>query len=359
MFKNKLNFKLINMAVLVLIIYLLYATGHLWMGITNTILAIFSPFILAFGIAYALYPLLRFLQSKKIPKSLGIMTIISIFTSLIAMVVFLITPLLYDQLSSLFSSIISFINELSMKFDLDFDTLQATLNTTFNDIIKDVSIYISDGAITFISVSLGVITTILITFSATIYFLTDMEKIRKNFAKFLRKRNRNTFKFFKILDNEMKNYLDGFVKILFITLIEYTLAFYIIGHPDALLLGFLACIATLIPYFGGMMTNTIAVITAFVISPALFVRTIILFFVLSAIDGYLINPWVYGKTNAIHPIVVILSVFAGGILFGVVGVIISLPVAIILIATLKFYKETVIDMIEDYKEDIKEDELSK
>ncbi len=356
MFKNKLNFKLINMAILVLIVYLLYGTGHLWTGIINTILSIFGPFIIAFGIAYALYPFLKLLQNKGIPKGIGIIIIISIFTAILASVLFVITPLLYDQLSSLFSSIISFFNEISSKFDLDFESLQYTLNTTFNDIIKDVSTYVSDGAITFISVSMGVITTILITFSATIYFLSDMGKIRKSFAKYLRRKNRRTFKFFKILDNEMKNYLNGFVKIMFITLIEYTLAFYIIGHPDALLLGFLACIATLIPYFGGMMTNVVAVITAFVISPALFIRTLILFLVLSALDGYLINPWVYGKTNAIHPVVVILSVFAGGILFGVVGVIISLPVAIIVIATAKFYKETVLDMIDEYKHDLKEDE---
>ena len=46
----------------------------------------------------------------------------------------------------------------------------------------------------------------------------------------------------------------------------------------------------------------------------------------------------------------ILSVFAGGILFGIMGIVISLPVAILLIATYKFYKQDMIEKIEDYKE---------
>ena len=107
----------------------------------------------------------------------------------------------------------------------------------------------------------------------------------------------------------MKNYLDGFTKIIIITIIEYTIAFLLIGHPNAILLGFLSAIANLIPYFGGLITNTIAIITAIVISPKLFIRTLIVFLILSILDSYVINPFVYGKSNKLHPIIVILSVY--------------------------------------------------
>ena len=134
------------------------------------------------------------------------------------------------------------------------------------------------------------------------------------------------------------------------TLIEYTLVYTIIGHPNAILLGCLAMIANLIPYFGGMINNAVAAITAFVISPALFIKTVILFVILSIIDGNVINPLVYGKTNKVHPLVVIMSVFAGGALFGILGIIISLPFAIIIIATFKYFKDDVKDKIEDIKD---------
>ena len=66
--KNKINFKLVNLALLTFILYLIYKSGHLWTGITSKVLQIAMPFIVAFVIAYALYPFLKYLESKKIPK---------------------------------------------------------------------------------------------------------------------------------------------------------------------------------------------------------------------------------------------------------------------------------------------------
>lgn len=350
MLKNKIDYKLINAALLALIVYLLYRTGFLWMGIINKLLTILGPFFFAFAVAYAFYPLLQFLERKKVPKPLAVFCIIVMIFGILIVVGILVAPLLFNQLSSLFSSIISFLKEMSVSYDWNVGPLQTSLSKTFNEIIVGLGKYVSDGALNMIGVSLNVISIIVISFSAAIYFLIDMDKIRSSVARALKRKSKRAYIYVKMLDAEMKQYLTGFLKIIFITLIEYTLAFYIIGHPNAVLLGFLAAVATLIPYFGGIFTNCIAVVTSFVVSPSLFFRTIIAFFILSNIDGYIINPFVYGKTNEVHPIVVILSVFAGGILFGIMGIVISLPVAILLIATYKFYKQDMIEKIEDYKE---------
>ena len=356
MIKNKLDYKLINITLIVLIIFLLYKTGLLWMGVIDTLFEIIAPFLFAFAIAYAFYPMLELLESKNIPKSIAIFLILSLILGTLSIVVILVAPLMFNQLSSLFSNIISFLKEMSLSYDWNIGPIQASLSEMFNDIISDFGKFVSDGAINMIGVSMSVISTVIISFSAAVYFLIDMGEIRYKLSNYLKNKSKRAYYYVKILDIEMKNYLTGFVKIVFITLIEYTFAFYVIGHPNAILLGFLAAIATLIPYFGGIITNCIAVITAFVISPVLFVKTIVVFFLLSIVDGYVINPFVYGKTNSLHPIVVISSVFAGGVLLGVIGIVISLPVSILLIATYKFYKKDVIEKIEDIKESSKEDE---
>ena len=211
--------------------------------------------------------------------------------------------------------------------------------------------YVSNGAINIIGVSLGYLSTAFIAFSAAMYFLSDMDKIRKSIKKYLRKKSKKIYRYVSLLDHEMRSYLTGFVRIMLISVVEYSLVYTIIGHPNAILLGFLAMLASLIPYFGGILNNVVAAVTAFVISPALFVKTIIAFVVLSAVDGYVINPLVYGKTNKVHPIVVIMSVFAGGALFGILGIVISLPLAIIIITTFKYFKEDLIEKIDDYKEE--------
>ena len=350
MMKDKLDFKLINTALLVLIIDLLYQTGNLWTGAIGKILTITGPFIFAFAFAYAIYPLLKYLQANKIPKSLAIFMILFLIIGIIVIMGVLIAPLLFEQLGSLFNGIITFLKQISIDYDLNIGGLQDSLSKTFNEIIVSLGKLVSDGAINVIGVSLSYISTFIIALSATIYFLIDMDKIREKIKKQLKRKKGKTFRYIKTLDIEMKNYLTGFMKIVVITFFEYTLTFLIIEHPNALLLGFLAAIASLIPYFGGMITNIIAAITAFVISPTLFFKTVIAFLVLSALDGYAINPLVYGKTNQIHPLIVIISVFAGGTLFGVIGIIISLPVAILILATYKFYKTDIYEMIDEVKE---------
>ena len=349
MLKNKLDYKLVNCTLVMLIIFLLYKTGGLWGGIIGKIWEIILPFLVSFAIAYALYPIVKFLTDHKVPKAVAIILVLILVIGILALFTALVFPLLFSQLGSLFSSIMKFLNELS-SFDLNIGSLKDSLSNSFDQIIKATGSYISNGALNAISISISLLSKLFIIFAASMYILADMENIRKNVKKFLKARSKKMLKYISILDTEMHNYLSGFVRIMIISLFEYTIAYSLIGHPNAILLGCMAMIAGLIPYFGGMINNTVAAITAFVISPELFIRTVILFVILSIVDGNVINPLVYGKTNKVHPLVVIISVFAGGILFGILGIVISLPCAIIIISTFKYFKEDMLDAYNDIKD---------
>lgn len=351
--KNKINYKLVNISLISLVIFLLYRSGNLWIGIISKFFQIMMPFIIAFVVAYALYPFLKYLESKKIPKGLAIFIIVALILGILSFTVFKIVPLLFNQIVSLFNSSISFVKEMSAEYNYDLGPLQDTLTNGLNDIVINVGKYVSNGAINIINISLEFITNVFLCLTSAIYFLIDMDSIRKETKKYLKRKSYKTFRYVRTLDDEMKNYLSGFVKLMFISLFEYAIVYKIIGHPNALLLGFLAMITQLIPYFGGIITNIVAAITAIVVSPMLLIKTVITFCILSIIDGNVIGPLVYGKTNNVKPVVVIISITAGGILFGVTGIIASFPVAIILIATYKFYKEDINDKIEDIKDNSK------
>ncbi len=342
MIKNKLDYKLVNLALIALIVFLVYKTGNLWIGIVNKIVQIILPFLFAFALAYALYPFLQKMREKKFPKWLGVLIIIALILIGIAFVVYLITTVMLGQLSSLFNSIIEFINSIQKhNFDFNLAGLETSLSDTFKEIISKFGTYVSDGAINLIDTSLSLFSKIFIGFASFIYFLIDMDKIREEIKFFFSKRSKKAYNYVKSLDEEMRKYLSGLVQVIIISLIEYTLVYTLIGHPNAILLGFLVAIANLIPYFGGICVNVIAAITAFVVSPSLLLRTVIAFVVLSSVDSYVINPTVYGKTNSIHPLVTIIALFAGGIIFGILGVFISFPLAIIVVTTYKYFKDDI------------------
>ncbi len=352
MIKNKLDFKLINLAIVTLIIFLIYQMNEFWGGFLSKIWTIIMPFIIAFIMAYALYPVLKFLEKKGVPKALSIVFIVLLVIGLFSFVAILVVPMLTEQLSSLFNNIILFIKELSIKHDLNVGPLQESLTSGFNSVILALSNYVSDGAINIINLSFSVVSNMLIALSVSIYFLIDMDRIRDWFKNYLGKKSPRTYRYFIILDKEMKLYLLGFMKIVFITFFIYTAAYYTINHPNALLLGLLAALGNLIPFFGAISVNIIAGITAAVNLPfpGLLIKTLVVILIISIVDTYIINPYVFKKSNRVHPIVVILSVFAGGYLFGFMGIFISLPASIIIITTYKFYKTDIYMKISDMKE---------
>lgn len=342
MLKNKLDYKLVNLALIVLIVFLLYSTGNLWIGVCDKILEIFIPFLFAFAIAYAIHPFLQKMMDKKIPKWAGVSIIVALIIAFASLVIYLITTVMFTQLSSLFNSIMSFIGSLGeSSFEFNVAGLETSLADTFKTILTKLGTYVSDGAINLIDSSLSFISTLFIIFAAFIYFLIDMDQIREEIKFFFIKKSKKTYRFVKTLDEEMKKYLSGLVQVIIISFVEYTLVYTVIGHPNAILLGFLAAVANLIPYFGGIAVNVIAAITAFVVSPSLLIKTFIVFAILSAIDSYVINPTIYGKTNSIHPLVTIIALFAGGIIFGILGVFISFPLAIIIVTTYKYYRNDI------------------
>ena len=344
MIKNRIDFKLVNVVLLVLIVFLVYQAKDFWFGAVSLIFKILLPFLIAFAIAYAFYPIVKKLTDKKIPKALAILLVVGGAIGIICLILALITPTIMSQLTSLFNGIISFLRELSSDYNVDFKDIQNTLSISFNDTLEKLGTYISNGALSFIGVSIDYISKIFIILASFVYFLADMDKIRGFIKEYLSHKSKKIYNYVATIDDEMRKYIVGFMKIVIISFFEYTITYTLIGHPNALMLGTLAALGNLIPYFGGIITNVIAAVTAFVISPALFIKTCIIFIVFSAVDGYIINPFVYGNSNKVHPLVVIISVFAGGILFGVLGIVISLPVAIIAIATFKYFKKDIMNI---------------
>ena len=344
MIKNRIDFKLINFVLIVLAVYLIYQTRDFWFGTISLLFNILLPFFIAFVIAYAFYPIVKKLTDRNIPKGFAMFLVVGSAIGIVVLIFALITPTIMSQLTSLFNGIISFLRELSSDYNIDFKDVQNTLSIGFNNALEKIGTYISNGAISFIGVSIDYISKIFIILASFIYFLADMDKIREFIKEYLMRRSKKMYNYVALIDDEMRKYIVGFMKIVVISFFEYTIVYTLIGHPNALMLGTLAAIGNLIPYFGGIFTNIVAAITAFVISPALFIKTCIVFLVFSAVDGYIINPFVYGNSNQVHPLVVIISVFAGGALLGVLGIVISLPVAIIAIATFKYFKNDIMNM---------------
>lgn len=347
---KRINYKYVNILLLLAIIYILFLLKDLWQGVFFKLLAVSKPFIIAFAIAYALYPLEKWLENKKIHKIPAVLIIVLLSTLFIVLILYSLIPLFTEQFVSFFSSIITFLGDISSRFDINIDPIKTTVLDIYSKLSSNIGKYISDGAINIVNSSINFITNFIIIYVCFIYFLIDMDKIRENVSIFFNKKKKKTYKLVKQIDYETTQYFKGLALTLVIQFFEYTIVFYLIGHPNFLLFGILSSISTLIPYFGGFIVNLIAIMIAYVISPKLLVLTLIVAIILPNIDGYIISPKVYGKTNNISPLLTIFAVFAGGVIGGFVGILIALPFTIILRTIYYHYKGDISKKIVDIKE---------
>lgn len=339
--KDRINVRLLNILMIIAIVCLLYVIRGLWIGIVVNIFNVLAPFLLAFALAYVIYPLVKKLIETGAPKWLAILTVCILGFGSLFILILLTVPLMYEQILLFISNISMFLSDLSTKYELNFAGLQTSLTDFSSNIISSLGNTISDGAVNVFNSSINVITTGIVVICAAIYFLIDMDKIRESVKKYFNRKNRRTTLYLTKLDDELTKYIGGMGKTILIQILEYTLAFLLIGHPNYLILGILSGISAIIPWFGGFLVAVISLLVSSVISTKMFLLTVVICIICPILDGNVIGPKVYGKTNKLHPLVVIFAVSAGGVLGGFWGIVISLPIAILIKTTYNFYQRDI------------------
>ena len=331
-----------------LLLYITVSNIGTWYNILIRVVQIILPFIIAFTVAYSLTPFIKWLQKKSFPKWLAILIVVLGLVFILGFILAATLPLVYDQLISLSENVGEVTNVVSNKFDINLGGFENNITSLLNNLIKDTGSIISSR----LSKSIGSIGSFIVGFVASIYFLAYMDDIRHEVKVFLNSRSKRTLNYLRKLDLELGNYIKGLITFMVIEFFEYSILFKIVNHPNWLILGILACVMTVIPYFGGLITNVIALALASVTTPYTFFGTLIICAIFPQIDGYFTSPKVYGKTNNINPLITIMAVSVGGTIAGGIGIIAALPVYLVIRTTYNYFKSDLKETVKNLKETI-------
>lgn len=327
MIKNKLDYKLVNFLLILLIILTIYQTRILWINILNIMSNIIKPLLISIMISYVLNLYLRILN-KKFNKIISIIFFLITITSIVYILCFKLLPPILIELTQSIKDITYLLKTLAIKYNINIMETITKLNK-IDELLPKMNII--GNILKYISITLIVI-------SISIYMFFDWNKII-NKTKIILNKNKNIYNYIKEINNQVEKYTKSFLLLTLLNTIEYMLIFLIIRHPNYLLLGFLAGILSIIPMIGGITTNAVALLLAYLINYKLFIRTIIGILVLTILDGYIVSPLVYKKSNKIHPILSILAIYTGSKLLGLFGTILAMPILIIIINTYKYKKK--------------------
>lgn len=336
---NKLNYTIINLTAFLLLLYIAVSNVGVWWGILVKVISIMAPFIVGFAFAYAFTPIVQWLENKGLRKSLAVTVVILGLILIVGGLLAVTLPMIYEQLALLAKMILEVFDNVGSKFNINFGKFEIRVADYLNDAVKSVGSLVSSTTLDIVTKSVDFVSKVIVGFVGFVYFLADMDKIKGWVRDILLSINKRGYEYFKCMDIEISNYLKGLGIFMVIQLIEYSFIFFIIGHPNWLILGILACLTTVIPYFGGLITNIIAIITASVVSTPLVIATIIICLIFPQVDGYFISPKVYGKTNNVNPLITIMVVSIGGTVAGIAGIIVALPCYLLIRTTFHFFRK--------------------
>ena len=341
---NKQIKNLIYIILLIVLIYLIYLIFPLVSGVIKFILKIFLPFIIAFILAYILEPIVEFFKKYLKKRLYAVIITLLLFVLIIYFLLSTTIPFLINEIKSFmenYESIIDSLEDRINNFSQKFDFLPDNYKPTFDNIKSMIYDYINKIQI----VPSQIITKVADYFSIIVvipmslfYLLLDYEKLINKIRSYLIK---NKFIRLKNYLGELNTSISKFIKTTFIIMllvfILSTLAFWISGLDYPLFFGLIISVTNIIPYIGPYIGGAFPVLYALVESNTLAIVILIIILVIQVLESDVISPYLHGKNNDLHPLVVIFGIILFGKLFGLIGMIISIPIISIIKITLKYY----------------------
>ena len=290
-------------------------------------------------LAYILNPAVLYLESRGMKKIYAVFTLYLIIAGVIFILAFLVMPGIAREVRNLaenmpryFSNIKSFVDRLNVLYT----QYMGGLPPMFQGIQKAVI----DG-IGRIELSLGnsinslfqglvnsftKIVTLVLSPILVFYFLVDKEVFKVKIKQLIPvKYKEDIFYLAGEIELSVSKFIRGRIIMAICVGIGTTIFLLILGVDFAIVIGFLTTIGDVIPYIGPFMAFVPAVIFAFISSPIKALWVSIFFVLLQWAENNLLGPKILGTSTGMHPLIILLAIIIGGAMFGVLGMILSVP----------------------------------
>ena len=336
---NQAVTSLLVVLLVLLILFMFTKVSYLFKPIWQFLAIVGLPIILAGILYYLMNPAVDYLERKGIKRIYSIFGLFILVIGLIVWGVVVIVPKIQEQSMSFVENLPGYLDIIENKvneilsdpiFSQVQDQLEASnekLIASMTDIIQNLSrstiqnIGSFFGAVA--TVVLAVITMPFILF----YLLKDGRQLAPYFVKFLpTKMRKPSLTVLKEMNDQVSSYIRGQLTVAFAVAIMFMVGFSLIGLDYAITLGIAAGFLNLIPYLGSFLAMVPAVFLGIVGGPVLLVKVLVVFVIEQTIEGRLISPLVLGNELSIHPVTILLVLLTSGKLFGLVGVILGIPV---------------------------------
>ena len=316
----------------------------------SNIMGFISPIVLGGIIAYLLNPVMMWYKShffKNIKKSKaqnGLSISLSVVTVILVLFLLLNTliPQLMDSITNFIDNIGSYKSAITNWINgLESKTLQKellkVLDSSQEFIDKAVS-YITENSDKILDLSATIGSKIIswvIGFVLAVYFLAEKENILNGSSRILllmlkEEKYRKTIPFLTKCNEILSRYISFSLIDALIIGIATLIFMLITGMSYSGLVALIIGITNLIPTFGPIIGGAIGGFILLIVNPSHVIGFVIFLCILQSVDGYVIKPKLFGDTFGVSGLLILLAIILGGRIFGVVGILLAIPIVAIL-----------------------------
>lgn len=353
---NQIVTALLIVLLILLILLVFTKVSYLFKPVWQFIGVVGLPLIMAGILYYLMNPVVDYLEKKRIPR---LWSIIGLFIMVIALMIWglvVIVPKIQEQTISFGNHFPQYIDTIDKKmqeilsnpffaqFRSQLEDMGDKLSSSLGDIIRSISTFTVQGLGSFVGAVATIVVAIITMPFILFYLLKDGKQLAPYLMKFLPNKMRQpTLKVLGEVNAQVSSYIRGQLTVAFAVAVMFILGFSFIGLDYAITLGITAGFLNLIPYLGSFLAMVPAIFLGIVGGPVLLAKVLVVFVIEQTIEGRVISPLVLGSQLDIHPVTILVVLLTSGKLFGVVGVILGIPVyaaaKVIITHVFEWYKD--------------------
>lgn len=311
---------------LVLLQYIFFVSMILYFGRT-----LFVPLSFALLISCILYPVCAWLEKHRFSRMAAIVLPLTILTILLGLVVLL----LFYQLSSFITewplleakvsaSLVALSEWLAQSFNIQHDKQVAWLNQVFNSSGSGILAFIKQ---TIAASAVGSVLFILIPVYAVLILYYRHKWIEVLYRVFPTEEQNHIREIVRLSIQSYYSFIKGMILVYLIVGVLNSLGLWILGIPHPFLFGFVASILTFIPYAGILVASLLPVSYAWITYSSIWypLGVIGIFAIVQYLEANIIFPLAVSSRLKINALVTLVAIVAGGLLWGVSGMILFIP----------------------------------
>ncbi|HEL2650077.1 TPA: AI-2E family transporter [Streptococcus suis] len=322
-----------------LTIFIFSKISFLFRPIGSFLEIVLLPMILTGLLYYLLNPMVDWMEKHKISRTVGISILFVLISLLIIWGLAVAIPSIQEQVTSFAQNLPSNIQKIEGQVtgllqDQRFEQFRPTALEMLNKVNDQIVAYaqkFSSSAVNWasnlISTASQIIVAILIMPFILFYLLRDGQYLNKHITKYLPTKWREPIgTVLSDVNGQLSNYVRGQVTVAIIVALMFSVMFSIIGLSYPITLGVMAGFLNLIPYLGSFLAMIPAVILGLIAGPIMLIKVLVVFMIEQTIEGRFVTPLIIGSSLSIHPITILFVLLTAGQMYGVLGVLLGIPI---------------------------------